>query len=385
MTEALVARYRHGGGGKPGDLAFGRAMSRLSAQKPGDDELATLAADAWLQAPANNEAQARAHSLKSVALLEPVLKRNPDYTPAIHFYIHATEEAGIGPRAEPYADRLGALAPKASHLIHMPSHTFYWVGRYADAARVNRQAVDIGIAQAKAMDQPPPEGVFGLPYHTHNVTFGLGGALMAGDGDTALFLGRPLVAAATDPRVKGLQSAFGQSLAGSGYVAVALYADPKEVMALPAPRLPYLRGLWHYARGEALALSGNAPGVRAESAAISIPMAVKDKEGWSWQASETLRVAKSVLDGRAAMIEGKWAVAQAAFLRGAELMEQPSYGKASDPPLWWFPVRRSLAEAKLAAGDREGARSEALATLKVRPKDPGAMALLSKLDARAAN
>ena len=388
MIAALQRRYTNGGGwGHPGDAAFARAMDALARRYPADDEIATIAADAWMQAAnyEKDEGAAKANSAKSVALLEPVLRRNPDYTPAIHFYIHATEDIGQPEKAEHYADRLGALAPKASHLVHMPSHTYYWLGRYADAARVNRQAVDIGIAQAKAMDQPPPEGVFGLPYHAHNVTFGLGGALMAGDADTALYLGRPLVAAASDPRVKGLQSAFGQSLAGSGYVAVAMFADPKEVMTLPAPRLPYLQGLWHYARGEARARGGDAAAVRAEAAAISVPVADKDKEGWSWQASETLRIAKAVLDGRAARIEGKWTDAQVAFKRGAELMEQPAYGKASDPPLWWFPVRRSLAEAKLAAGDREGARAEALATLKVRAKDPGATELLARIDAHAAN
>ena len=382
MTTALVARYRNGGGGKPGDLAFARKMEALAHAHPADDVIATLAADAWMQAPAGkDDVLYKANCERSVALLEPVLARHPDYSPAIHFYIHATEEAGVGPRAEPFADRLGALAPKSQHLVHMPSHTFYWVGRYADAARVNRHAVDIGLAQAKAMDVPPPEGVWGLPYHAHNVTFGLGGALMAGDGDTALYLGRPLVAKSGAATKDG---AFMQALGGSGYVALALFADLKEVMALPAPKLPYLVGLWHYARGEALARSGNAAGVRAEASAISIPVADKEKEGWAWQASQSLHIAHAVLDGRAAMLDGNYAQAVAAFRRGAELQEQPAYGRASDPPLWWFPVRRSLAEAKLASGDRAGARAEAEATMKVRPKDPGATALLARLDGTVA-
>ena len=379
LTEALRVRYRRGGGwGHPGDLAFAKAMNTLAEHYPHDDEIATLAADAWLQATDHEKDETtKSNSARAVALLEPVLTRNPDYTPAIHFYIHATELSDQGPKAERYADRLGALAPKASHLVHMPSHTFYWVGRYADAARVNRQAVDIGIAQAKAMDQPPPDGVFGLPYHAHNVTFGLGGALMAGDADNALYLGRQLVAVAESKR---MDSPFSQALGGSGYVALALFADAKEVMALPAPTRPYLKGLWHYARGESFARSGNAAAVRAEAAAISAPVADKAKEGWSWQAAESLHIAQAVLLGRAAMIEGKPAEAAAAFRRGAERQEQEAYGKAADPPLWWFPVRRSLAEAKLAAGDAAGARAEAEATLKIRPRDPGAMALLARLD-----
>lgn len=381
LTAAMVTRYRHGGGGKAGDLAFAKAMQALVVAYPANNAIATLAADAWMQAPADSDDDFKRNNRKAITLLEPVLARNPDYTPAIHFYIHASESVDQGAKTEPFADRLGALAPKASHLVHMPSHTFYWVGRYADAARVNRQAVDIGIAQAKAMDAPLPEGVFGLPYHAHNVTFGLGGALMAGDAENALYLGRQLVGVAEQKRMDG---AFMQALAGSGYVALALHAPLAEVMALPAPTRPYLKGLWHYARGEAQARIGNAAAVRAEAAAISTPVADKEKEGWSWQAAESLRIAQAVLQGRAAILEGDYGAAQSAFLRGAEKQEQPAYGRAADPPLWWFPVRRSLAEAKLAAGDNAGARAEAQATLKVRPKDPGAMALLARMDAAMA-
>ena len=39
------------------------------------------------------------------------------------------------------ADRLGTLMPGAGHIVHMPSHIYYRVGRYADAAAVNVQAV----------------------------------------------------------------------------------------------------------------------------------------------------------------------------------------------------------------------------------------------------
>ena len=380
LIAALAARYRKGNP-EDGALAFAAIMNELARQHPNDDVIATLAADAWMQAPSKGDAGYKANNSRAVALIEPVLARRPDYSPAIHFYIHATEESGVGPRAEPYANRLGALAPRSQHLIHMPSHTFYWVGRYADAARVNRQAVDIGIAQAKAMGSPPPEGVFGLPYHAHNVTFGLGGALMAGDADTALYLGRQLVGVAEHKR---MDSPFAQILGGGGYVALALFAQPAEVFSLAAPSRPYLKGLWHYARGEAATRARDARAVRAEAAAIVIPPADKKKDGWSWQAAQSLHIARAVLEGRAAMLDGRFSEAAAAFRRGAELQEQPAYGKAADPPLWWFPVRRSLAEARLALGDRDGAREEAEATLKVRPKDPGALALLARLDGKIA-
>jgi hypothetical protein len=51
-------------------------------------------------------------------------------------------------RAESFADKLGGFAQRASHLVHMPSHTYYWVGRYQDAATVSHRAVELGKENA---------------------------------------------------------------------------------------------------------------------------------------------------------------------------------------------------------------------------------------------
>jgi hypothetical protein len=213
LIHALQLRYTDGGGGKPGDLAFAKAMMTLAQRYPKDNEIAVIAADAWLMTEAKTPDDWKINAELAMPLLEGVLARSPNDTGAIHFYIHATEAAGVPALAERYADRLAALAPKASHLIHMPSHTYYWVGRYQDAADANMRAVEVGIADAKALGMSPPEGVWGLPYHMHNVTYGLGGALEAGDAKIALTLGRPLV-----ERSQGRDAAgpFLQVIAASG-------------------------------------------------------------------------------------------------------------------------------------------------------------------------
>ena len=108
-------------------------MAALASRFPNDNEVAVIAADAWLMAPADDAEEWKLNACLAMPLLESALKRNPDDTAAIHFYIHATEAAGVPEKAEAYADRLAALAPNASHLVHMPSHTYYWVGRYEDA------------------------------------------------------------------------------------------------------------------------------------------------------------------------------------------------------------------------------------------------------------
>jgi tetratricopeptide (TPR) repeat protein len=381
LIHALQLRYKDGGGGKDGDLHFAKAMAALASKYPTDNEIAVIAADAWLMTHAETAEDYRLNAELAIPLLDGVLKRDPNYTPAIHFYIHATEDAKVPGLAEPHADRLAALAPKASHLVHMPSHTYYWVGRYEDAAKANMRAVEIGIENAKNLGLPAPEGVWGLPYHAHNVTFGLGGALQAGDSDIALRLGRPLV---NMSQASDSAGAYRQMITANGYYAMALFADAKEVLALPQPKLPFLVAAWHYARGEAFARQGDAEAVLREAAAIRGITGKLKKDDGSLQAQTMTYIARNVLVGRAAMMAHKPSEAALAFAQAAEMEESDDFSSVSDPPAWYYPIRRDLAVALLEQGDTEGARREAEAALRFRKKDPGTLALLGKLDQRSA-
>ena len=79
------------------------------------------------------------------------------------------------------------------------------------------------------------------------------------------------------------------------------------------------------------------------------------------------------------MAEQRWNDAGAAFRAAAEIEETEDFMQFSDPPAFWYPVRRDYAAALLAAGDKAGAKRELEATLKLRPKDPVATAMLAGL------
>ena len=376
MTDAIVARYAKGGGsGTKGDYAFLHAMERIAAGNPAHDAIQVMTADAVLNTLRDNDDDRTVvgKAAKAMVFLTPVLARNPDFTPAIHFYIHASEIAEVPAYAEPYADRLGRLAPSAQHLVHMPSHTYYWIGRYRDAGIVNLRAVQIGMANATKSSDP---NAFAQQYHAHNVNFGLGGSLISGDRETALAIARPLVAAAN---VVG-DKIVNKSVAGTGLVALGIFA-PDELLALPQPTSKMLTDYWHYARGEALAVRGDAAGVRAEEKAMRLSPELPPKipARAAQTMTTTYQIAHQVLLGRAAMIERNYPAAIAAFEKGAALEEGKDYSRMSDPPAWWYPVRRSLVEARLAAGDIAGARADAAATLKRRPNEPGTLALLQSI------
>jgi hypothetical protein len=260
----------------------------------------------------------------------------------------------------------------------MPSHTYYWIGRYRDAGIVNLRAVEIGIANAAKSKDP---AAFAQQYHAHNVNFGLGGSLISGDRETVLAIARPLVAAALVPDDKIVSKA----VAGTGLIALGLFA-PDELLAMPKPGNATMADYWHYARGEALAARGDAAGVRAEEKAMRLTPDTPPKTPDRIVAvrNTTYQIAHQVLLGRAAMVERNYPAAIAAFEKGALLEEGKDYSRMSDPPAWWYPVRRSLVEARLAAGDLDGARADAAATLKRRPKEPGTLALLQRIERTAA-
>ena len=378
LTAALVARYIPAKDTATQDRAYAAAMQQVAAQFPQDDQIAVLTADALMVAAFPEDGDFD-HPLlaSSLKLLETVLARAPEYTPAIHFYIHATEVVGTPELAVPYAEQLERLAPRASHLVHMPSHTWYWVGRYQDAAEANRRAVEIDLENAKRLGLGPPQGVWGLPYHSHNVIYGLGGALMAGDSRIALDLARPLVAMAAQ---QDNTEPARQMLAASGYFALARF-DPASVMALPEPKLAYLKAAWHYARAESLVWAGDLAGARHEREAIPLAVATGKASAWPHDgtsaAEQMLGITRALIEGRIAMVEHRWGDAATAFRQGAALEETKEFANFSDPPAFWYPVRRDLAAALLAAGDAAGARREAEASLRLRRLDPVAEQILS--------
>jgi hypothetical protein len=374
LTAALQLRYR--GKLDSGDVAFAKAMDKIARAAPADNELAIIAADAWMISALQAKGQDWNGTMrKALGLLEPALARNPKDTGAIHFYIHATEMAGDPAKALPFAERLEQLAPSASHLVHMPSHTFYWTGRYADAVSSNEDAVAIdkaNVVRLKLGDDP-----FALVYHGHNVSFGIGAAMMDGDGEAALGLARAM----KDSIAKGLLGkGDGQWASARVYFVEGRYGGQAEVaaMAEPADDLPYARAMWRYARGEAAARRGDAAAARAEAEGVQLSKADAKKLGDD-SAQTLVRIARLTLEGRADMLEGRPADAARAFNEAAGLQES-KLGFSRDPPSWWYPVRRSLAAAKLAAGKPGDAAKEANAVLAGWKDDPLTLLVLARAE-----
>jgi hypothetical protein len=72
-------------------------------------------------------------TVEGLAILQAVLKKEPENSAANHFWIHAVEASPKPEQAEHSAEILGRLAPTSGHMVHMPGHIFYRMGEYATA------------------------------------------------------------------------------------------------------------------------------------------------------------------------------------------------------------------------------------------------------------
>ena len=206
-AEALAARYvadpaRSDKAKVARDYAT--AMKALTARYPDDLDAATLYAESlmnltpWkLWTPAGEPGE---YTLEIVAVLESVLKRDPQHPGANHYYIHAVEASKSPERALPSAARLETLVPAAGHLVHMPAHVYVRTGDYVAAEKSNAVAADVDRAYIR---ETGAQGMYPVMYYNHNVHFESYAALMAGRHAVAKRAGDQLFDGRAAGRVHG--------------------------------------------------------------------------------------------------------------------------------------------------------------------------------------
>ncbi len=353
------------------DNAFADAMDKVAAQYPDDDFIAALAAEANMDTQAwdywaDGGRTPKGRTARTISLLEGVLARNPDYTAAIHLYIHITEASRDPYRAARHADRLAALSPGLGHLNHMPSHTYFRIGRF-------KQSLDHNIV-AVAADETYLAGadasiLYEYGYFTHNIHFAMTSAQMAGDAQTALAMAAklneklPIDMAAAAPWVQPIKAA--------PYYAIVQFADPSTILdaADPGDEMPFLKGAWHYARGEAFVKTGDLDAAQREVEAISALIADADMSnltGGGVPAIDILNIARLTIIARAAAADGAFETAIEAMEEAVALQDAIAY---TEPPFWYYPAKQTLASMLLQAGNAERAEHLFLESLTASPNN----------------
>ncbi len=388
--EAIQLRYSPdakvtaGAGGAPNrrafDEDFANAMREIAKRHPKDADAQAIYAeslmdlspwDYWL-----DDGSPREFTNAAAEAVEAALALNPDHTGALHYKIHLYERFEPT-KAEAAADRLKTQAPDAGHLVHMPAHIYYRVGRYKDSADINQLAAAADVAYFSWCRAP---AAYAALYYTHNLHFLWASEMIEGNSDGAMIAARRMVAQIPADQLAAFP--FLEEFLVTPYYTQARFGKWDQILGEPKPPVDqrFVTAIWHYARGLAYSRTGKPDEAKAEYAALE---AIAGDEEFgalvydtsNGTAGQRLGIAKHHLAGELAAAGGDRKTAEAEFEQAIEIQDTMPY---SEPPPFYFPVRQALGAVLLRGGRPREAEAVYLADLRNYPKNGWSLYGLSK-------
>jgi tetratricopeptide (TPR) repeat protein len=352
LIDALARRYSGSADHRTAnDAAYADAMREVHKQFPADLDIAMLYVESmmdlrpwgyWMPDGRPHEG-----TTAIVALTEDVLRRNPKHPGALHMLIHLLEPTTTPERAEKAADTLMPLMPAAGHMVHMASHIYQRVGRYADAMKSNQLAI---LADEDYITQCRAQGLYPMAYYPHNIHFLWFAATF--DGQSAIAIDSAKKVAAKIP-----DAVLAEMPLTAGFRVVPYWANVRfgrwnDILQEPAPpdTNVFLTGAWHFARGMALVATGKTAEAEQALAALQPLLAHPSLDNPLFSPNTgraILGIAPEVLAGEIAAAKGDFDKAVAHLERGVRLEDALVY---TEPSEWAFPVRHALGAVLLEAG-----------------------------------
>jgi tetratricopeptide (TPR) repeat protein len=273
-------------------------------------------------------------------VLERILSKDVNHPGACHLYVHATESTVVPERAQACAEFLGRSIPGASHINHMPSHTWNEVGRWGDSVRANIEAWHSDLKAAVG------EG-FAI-YPSHNLHMLLYAASMDGQGAIAMQAGKDYAKLTGD--------SFYQVLT---MVRFGRFDEVLDVKNRPKDEIP--GGLWDFSQGYAQLKTGNADFAKVYLERVKKAAETSKAVFRFHSAKQLLDVVAGIMEGEIVWSGGDLSGAIAIFERAASAEDQLGYDEPEPLP---FAARHWLGAALLEAqryADAERVYKEELA------------------------
>ncbi|ARO88453.1 hypothetical protein EBAPG3_012105 [Nitrosospira lacus] len=336
---------------KANNQAYADAMREVHMHFPDDLDIAMLYVEAMMDLNSWGYWMRDGYPLKGtaeiVALTEEVLRRNPKHPGAVHMYIHLVEPTSTPERAEKAADTLLTLMPAAGHAVHMPSHIYQRVGRYADAIKSNQLAI---AADEEYLSHSHVQGMYPIMYTPHNIHFLWFAATMDGQSRLAIESARKLASTIDDAALDAVPGTG--TFRVTPYWAYAKFGKWNEILQEPAPPATnaFLKGGWHYVRGLAFAATRQLPQAEQELEALR---GIMKNGSLDWPlmslntARDVLSIGPEVLAGEIEAARGQFASAIAHLDRAVRLEDALVY---TEPSEWQSPPRLVLGAILLEAG-----------------------------------
>lgn len=370
--DALATRYNGdlSTSREPLDLAYADSMRALHQKYPDDDDAAALFAesmmntmpwDYWLD-PENPKPLTE----EVLTALETVLERSPTHPLAIHLYIHAVEASSNPARAEQAADTLANLVPGAGHLVHMPAHIYWRVGRYNDASEANVKAAAVDEAYIAACNA---QGFYPAAYYPHNIHFLWAASSMEGRSKVAIEAARKVAANVKLEMIEEFPGVeFFQTIP---MLTLTQFQHWDEALAEPQPpaNLEFSNGIWHYVRATAFANKGQVAEAKAERQKL-VPLKdatdVHFLDSIYYPATSLLAIADELTLGTIAMAQDNVDQAIFHFRAAVDIQDELPY---TEPPFWYYPTRHTLGKALLAANRPQEAEANYRKDLEQYPRN----------------
>lgn len=352
LIDALAARLPADGAGDAAALgkAYAEAMARVAEAHPQDPDVQTLLADAIMNTMPwdyyQKDGSPKPEAKRAMITLEGVIAAHPDHPGAHHYYIHLLEASNDPDRAVQSADRLGPLVPAAGHMVHMPSHIYIRVGRYADAAAANVKAIE---ADEDYLSQCQAQGLYPLSYYPHNLHFLWAAATFEGRSQVAIDAARDV--AAKVPHHHAGAVAWNTDFPVTPLLAYVRFGQWRAILTEPAPPTdsPYANGIWHYARGMAYVAANRLDRAEAEVAAVAKALT---HEAFSTTLKDSplqtnLQIAARTVEAELAGRRGRFDEAVRLAEAAVALEDGLPY---NEPPVWHQSPRHVLGALLLEAG-----------------------------------
>ena len=348
LIEAALVRYPEDydpAERRPVDQAFADAMAGVYAKYPNNHDVAAVyAVSLFLLENRRGYRDLADRDLQRLhGVLTGVLAEDIKHPGACHLYIHATESSQKPELALDCADHLASTVPVASHIQHMPSHTWNEVGLWGRSVRANIAAnnADRRAAQGKGFSYGP----------THNLHMLLFAASYDGQGAVATQAGKDYRKYAGDAQFEA--------------TTLIRFGRFDEVLELDhRPKGGASAAIYDFAKGYAMLKSGSLRDARGTLATLQDYAATTDDKIRFHPAKNVVGVLVNILAGEIQLTEGQTEAAIESFELAVALEDSLDYDEPEPLP---FAARHWLGQALLDSDQPTKAEAVFRAELKDHP------------------
>jgi tetratricopeptide (TPR) repeat protein len=322
---------------------YAEALEKLAGDYPDDENAAAFYALALLGSSGAD--RDFTIYMKSAAVSEAIMAKNPRHPGAVHYLIHAYDDPVHAPLGLRPALIYAEIAPAATHALHMPSHIFFPLGMWRDASDINKRSYAAGLAWGARNDTPiNGGGAHGLSWLVYSL-------MQEGQYESAREHMRQF-----EKIMQQDPARMGQFVeTWASYLVETDFADAGFAgMTLDPGEMPSRRSsMYHYVKGAMAAKAGDVKTAEAEFASLAALEMKLNYLNWSEKAKDVMLLELRALIQKA---QGDGDAAVQSLYEAAEI--EYAMPRRFGPPWPPKPSHEMLGELLAERGDHETARQQ---------------------------